>query len=139
MGLQASIDIHFAHRLSPKDTAISLINSGWSYDFEGSVIFLMANDADKYDWQEKPREEFNFEDYINSHNDQDKLGIVLINKDNVGGEFLIYPDWLSFSLSINRRYLTSKMKVPDFSWYLSELNFFLELANISNIQCELVY
>ncbi|MBK5074155.1 hypothetical protein I2492_14170 [Budviciaceae bacterium CWB-B4] len=139
MGLLASIDIQFAHELSPKEVAISLINNGWMIDFEESVTFLMPTDIDNYDWQMKKRHDFSLENFLNLHTDNDRIGIVLVSHDNVGGEFLIYSNWLSFSLSINRAYISSERKIVDFSMYLEKLRFFIETIDISSIQCELVY
>ncbi|GKX61432.1 hypothetical protein SOASR032_00010 [Pragia fontium] len=139
MGLQASIDIQFAHELSPKEVVISLINNGWLLDFEDYVTFLMPTDIDDYDWQMKKRKDFIFEDFLSLHSHEDRVGVVLVNNDNIGGEFLIYSSWLSFSLSINRVYLFPETKIVDFSLYLERLRSFTETVKISSIQCELTY
>ncbi|QBH95504.1 hypothetical protein EKN56_03225 [Limnobaculum zhutongyuii] len=139
MGLQASIDIQFSQDLSPKDIVIKLINSGWKIDFEGCVTFIMPTDIDDYDWKTLKYSDFKLEEFINFHSDENNLGIVLVSSNNIGGEFLIYSGWMSFSLSINRVYLSSDTKIVDFSFYLEKLRPFTKMIKVSSIQCELTY
>lgn len=138
MGMQASIDVKFTQNYLPKDLVLQLIKSGWIPIFDGKVTFLVASDIDSYDWQCIDHENFNMSRFLQSHQDMDKIGIVLVN-DNIGGELLIYPDWLTISLSINRVYLSEVGGIPDFSWYLIKLSSFIKNVKVSSIECELVY
>ncbi|ECK9504166.1 hypothetical protein SEENIN0B_01123 [Salmonella enterica subsp. enterica serovar Infantis str. SARB27] len=138
MGLQATIDVEFLGDISPKAIIVGLINNGWRFSFNGHVTFLLSSDVDNYDWQDMDATEFNIREFLGSHGEKDKIGIVLVN-DNVGGNFLIHPGWMSFSLSVNRLYLPFGNKIVDFNWYLNKLHVFLNTIKISAIKCELIY
>lgn len=139
MGMQASIDINFAKEYSPKEILKNLIYSGWEFDYQGSVSYLLPSDIDDYDWQFIDKNDFDIEEFISSHYDKDKIGIVMIIDRISGGNMLIYPDYLSLSLSINRHYLSESETIPDFNWYLKRLNIFLNTIKLSSIQCEIIY
>ncbi|WP_347253685.1 hypothetical protein [Leminorella grimontii] len=139
MGLQASIDIEFPHEISPKNVVMDLINNDFHFDFDNYVSFLSSSDIDDYDWHKENKANFDLCEFINSHNDKSKIGIVLVTKEGIGGEFLIYPSWLSFSLSINRVYISPQERIIDFSWYFTRLSSFLKTKNISVINCQLAY
>ena len=135
--MQVSIDVNFSQEYLPVDILDLLLISGWSYQYENNVNFLKSDDIDNYDWQSVDIDFFNFESFIDSHKSMGKVGIVIVCDNRVGGELLIYRDYLSFSLSINRRYL-SRREIPDFNWYLERLSLFLDEIRYSSIKCEVI-
>lgn len=138
MGLQVSIDIYFSEKHSPKEIFKKLLDTGWEINFENEVSYLRASDLDDYDWQATDVDNFNINEFINSHDYMGKIGISVVANRESGGEILIFPDYLSLSLSINRRYLfeTQTMKIPDFNWYLERLSQFLNIINPQSIRCD---
>ncbi|HED5889263.1 TPA: hypothetical protein R5S02_004516 [Salmonella enterica] len=138
MGLQATIDVEFLSDISPKEIVVGLMNNGWEFSFNERVTFLLPSDVDNYDWQDMDVTKFNIHKFLNSHEKRDKVGIVLVN-DDAGGNFLIHPGWMSFSLSINRLYLPFGNKIVDFNCYLNKLHVFMGSVKISAIKCELIY
>lgn len=138
MGLQASIDIHFAQEYSPKELIPLLIASGWAIDFEKKVSYLLSSDIDDYDWQDSSIKDFNINQFLNTHKSMDRIGIAMVAKKS-GGNLLIYPNYLLLSLSINRRYLSEIDRIPDFSWYIKRLANLLNNIKVSKIQCDAYY
>ena len=138
MGMQVSIDINFAQEYSPKEILKCLINSGWNIYYQNMVTYLSSNDIDDYNWLNIDMSLFNLDEFINSHNVMDKVGIVMVYDNESGGNLLIYPNYLSMSLSINRQYLFGE-DIPDFNWYLKKMSVFLRKIKLSSIQCETIY
>lgn len=138
MGMQVSIDINFAQEYSPKEILKCLINNGWNIYYQNIVTYLSSNDIDDYDWLNMDMNLFNLDEFINSHNIMNKIGIVMVYDNESGGNLLIYPNDLSMSLSINRQYLSGK-DIPDFNWYLDRMSGFLRNIKLSSIQCEIIY
>ena len=138
MGMQVSIDINFAQEYSPKEILKCLINSGWNIYYQNMVTYLSSNDIDDYNWLNIDMSLFNLDEFINSHNVMDKVGIVMVYDNESGGNLLIYPNYLSMSLSINRQYLFGE-DIPDFNWYLKKMGVFLRKIKLSSIQCETIY
>ena len=138
MGMQVSIDINFAQEYSPKEILKCLINSGWNIYYQNMVTYLSSNDIDDYNWLNIDMSLFNLDEFINSHNIMDKVGIVMVYDNESGGNLLIYPNYLSMSLSINRQYLFGE-DIPDFNWYLKKMSVFLRKIKLSSIQCETIY
>ena len=93
---------------------------------------------DDYNWLNIDMNLFNLDEFINSHNIMDKIGIVMVYDNESGGNLLIYPNYLSMSLSINRQYLSGE-DIPDFNWYLKKMSVFLRNIKLSSIQCETIY
>ena len=119
MGMQVSIDINFAQEYSPKEILKCLINNGGNIYYQNTVTYLSSNDIDDYNWLNIDMNLFNLDEFINSHNIMDKVGIVMVYDNESGGNLLIYPNYLSMPLSINRRYLSGE-DIPDFNWYLKK-------------------
>ena len=119
MGMQVSIDINFAQEYSPKEILKCLINNGGNIYYQNMVTYLSSNDIDDYNWLNIDMNLFNLDEFINSHNIMDKVGIVMVYDNESGGNLLIYPNYLSMSLSINRQYLSGE-EIPDFNWYLKK-------------------
>lgn len=138
MGMQVSIDINFAQEYSPKVILKCLMNNGWNIYYQNIVTYLSSNDIDDYDWLNIDMNLFNLDKFINSHNTMNKVGIVMVYNNESGGNLLIYPNYLSMSLSINRQYLSGEI-IPDFNWYLVRMSGFLRNINLSSIQCETIY
>ena len=138
MGMQVSIDINFAQEYSPKEILKCLINNGGNIYYQNMVTYLSSNDIDDYNWLNIDMSLFNLDEFINSHNVMDKVGIVMVYDNESGGNLLIYPNYLSMSLSINRQYLFGE-DIPDFNWYLKKMGVFLRKIKLSSIQCETIY
>ena len=138
MGMQVSIDINFAQEYSPKEILKCLINNGGNIYYQNMVTYLSSNDINDYNWLNIDMNLFNLDEFINSHNIMDKVGIVMVYDNESGGNLLIYPNYLSMSLSINRQYLSGE-DIPDFNWYLKKMSVFLRNIKISSIQCETIY
>lgn len=139
MGMQASIDIDFAHKYSPKDIILRLLHSGWTTHFEGQVSYLLPADKEQFDWVLTASDNFDLPRFLASHSTDDRIGITLVNGENIGGNFLIYPERLSLSLSINRVYIPELERVVDFNYYLHCLSSLLQGMNVSAITCESLY
>ena len=137
MGMQVSITINFSHEYSPLDVLKIILNNGWDYHFENRVTYLSSNDIDDYNWQEIELNTFNVKSFMNSDDFMSKIGLVIVYNNESGGEVVIYPGFLIFSLSINRKYLISK-KIPDFNWYLNRMADFLECIKYTSIECEAI-
>lgn len=134
MSMKASIDIEFSRPVEPKKIFLSLIDSGWGVDFQGEVMFLDAVDREGYDWQVKSIEDFDLDEFIESHCPSDRIGISMVFEEAYGGEFLIFESWVSFSMSVNKVFLSND--VPDFSFYLERLSSVIEGFNVSVLKCE---
>ena len=138
MGMQVSININFAQKYSPKEILKCLINNGLNIYYQNMVTYLSPNDIDDYNWLNIEMNLFNLDEFINSHNVMDKVGIVMVYDNESGGNLLIYPNYLSMSLSINRQYLFGE-DIPDFNWYLKKMSVFLRNIKLSSIPCETIY
>lgn len=136
MSSQASIDISLLRPCSPREVLVELIDSGWSIDFEGEVLFLLSSDVDSYDWQKEHIEKFNLEAFLNSHPLSGKIGIAMVFDGKFGGEFLIHRDWISLSISINRICLFEA--VPDFNKYIGKLRRVIDGFGVSSFSCEYI-
>lgn len=137
MSSQASIDIKFSSDYEPKKLVKLLLTFGWEFNIDGYVEFLCHDDVDSYDWQSLDYVSFNLEEFLESHNAQEKIGLSMLLEKDIGGNILIYPDWMTISLSINRVYL-SNSRIPNFNWYLSKLELFLKEISFLSINCELI-
>ena len=92
MGMQFSIDINFAQEYSPKEILKCLINNGWNIYYQNMVTYLSSNDIENYDWLNTDMNLFNLDEFINSHNIMDKIGIVMVyDNESGGGEFINLP------------------------------------------------
>lgn len=138
MGMEAYIDIRL-YNSSPKQILAQLLDSGWSYDFEGTVEFLLADDIDDYNWQFVNIREFDLGEFLNSHDDHSRIAITLVNKNDIGGPFLINTDCFSISLSVNRVYLSKESRLVDFNYYLSELLPFINKMSLCDLQCSNIF
>lgn len=114
------------------------MESGWSIYYENLVTYLPLKDVDDYNWQEENMELFDLDIFLNSHDIKDKVGIAVVYDGISGGELIIYPEYLSLSLSINRKYI-SGIDIPDFNWYLMRMKDFFETIELSSIRCETIY
>ncbi len=137
MSIKASIDIEFLRPVEPKKILLELTGSGWELGFHGEVLFLNASDHENYDWQVSVLEEFDFNKFLESHSPSDRIGISMVFDGMHGGEFIIFENWMSFSISINKVFLSRK--IPDFSIYLGRLIGAIEGFDISTIKCECVF
>lgn len=137
MSSQANIDIKFSSDYEPKKLVKLLLTFGWEFNIDGYVEFLCHDDVDSYDWQSLDYVSFNLEEFLESHNAQEKIGLSMLLEKDIGGNLLIYPDWMTISLSINRLYL-SNSRIPNFNWYLNKLELFLKEIDFLSINCELI-
>ncbi|WP_143038329.1 hypothetical protein [Pseudomonas saponiphila] len=136
MGSQASVDVSLSRLCSPKDIVMALLDSGWSFDFEGDVLFLLSSDIDSYDWQKEYAEHFNLKEFLDSHSPFGRIGIAMVFDGRFGGEFLISRDCISLSISINRICVFGT--VPDFTEYVFRLKEVVSDFGFSDIRCEYV-
>ncbi|MCE4073616.1 MULTISPECIES: hypothetical protein [Pseudomonas] len=137
MSVQASIDISFARGQDPSEILNKLIGFGWEIGFGGKVMFLPENGFDEYEWVVWDLKRFDILDFLDETRKIGKAGITLVLSNDVGGEFLISRDLVSFSLSINRVLLVDR--IPDFSWYISRILPALDGVEIFSIQCETIF
>ncbi|MFJ3117253.1 hypothetical protein ACIPI6_11975 [Pseudomonas protegens] len=136
MGSQASVDVNLSRPCSPKDIVMALLDSGWSFEFEGDVLFLLSSDVDSYDWQKKSAEHFNLKEFLDSHSPFGKIGIAMVFDGRFGGEFLIRQDCISLYISINRVCLFGV--VPDFTEYIFRLNKVMVDFAFSDVECKCI-
>ncbi|EJM0810054.1 hypothetical protein ACGXZQ_003993 [Escherichia albertii] len=138
MGMQASIDVTFQKRYSPKFVLKTLLTHGWSINYDNHVVFLLPSNKDDYDWQRISILNFNFARFLAAHHENDRIGITLVNE-GVGGEVIINPDFLTISQTINRVYVNDFKCIVNFSWYLNKISSLFCLTNVSAIDCSLIY
>lgn len=137
MGMQASIDVKFSMNYEPGKILESLYRSGWNIDYRGDVTYLEATDIDDYDWKTCSFDVFDIDEFISLHSAGGRIGVVMTRDDGTGGEFLIFPDWVSLSISINRVYIQEG--VPDFTWYVSMLSVLVEEFSLTEFECKAVF
>lgn len=133
MSSLANIDIYFLDSYEPIDILKKLLDTGWSYIVYSNIEFMDENE----DWCVIDSKEFNIEVFLEKNKGQNPLCISLVLENDIGCSVIIYKDWISFLLSINRVNINDQM-VPDFSWYLSNLHGFLKLITFKNIKCEFI-
>lgn len=138
MGLSVGIVVRFSQSYMPQRILEVLLSGDWCLIFENNVTYLVPTDKNDYDWLSLPKDNFSLSKFVNSHVVNDKIGIVLV-ADNVGGEFLIFPDYLSVSLTVNRMYLEQQVRIVDYSWYLNRLKILYEEICVSDIVCSQVF
>lgn len=134
MSSQASIDFSLSKPCEPREIILELIKSGWDINFDSEVTFLPPSDIESYDWQSEKVIKFNLDHFLNDHKFSSRIGIVMVFGGRFGGEFLIFKEWISLSLSINRVCIFEK--VPDFSLYISKLTCIVNKFCPSEIKCE---
>ena len=139
MGIQVSIDITFARNYQPTEILTKLLKSGWTYCFEGEVTFLCPDDINDFDWRSVSVAEFDLNRFLNSHEDSDRVSMTLVNKESVGGDFLISKNTLTIMVSVNRTYLSVEQRIIDFSYYLKEFLPFISLMKVTDIKCSNVF
>ncbi|MFJ7142972.1 hypothetical protein [Pseudomonas protegens] len=56
----------------------------------------------------------------------------MAHDDGAGGEFLVFPDWISLPVSIDRVYI--KESVSGFAWYVSRLSVLFEKFGVAEFE-----
>lgn len=135
MGIEVSIDITFARNYRPIDTLTKLLGNGWTYCYEGKVNFLRPDDIDDFDWRSVSIDDFDLNRFLDSHKENERVSITLVNSHGIGGDFLIYKNILIMMVSVNRVYLSAEQRIIDFSRYLKYFLPFISLIEVSDIKC----
>lgn len=133
MSSLANIDICFLSSYEPIDILKKLLNTGWSFIVYSKIEFMDENE----DWCIVDPKEFSIDRFLEKNKGQDSLCVSLVLENDIGCSVIIYRDWISFLLSINRVNINDQM-LPDFSWYLNNLHGFLKLIPLKSIKCEFI-
>lgn len=146
MGISASIQVKFAYIYSSKTVLNHLIASGWTYCFEDEVSYLVKENynppLDPYDgdeWQYVSASEFNFDEFLGSHKDDDQIGIVLTTVEGIGGTCFIRNQDFYLGISIANVYLLPEHRLIDFNFYLDALKPLFDLVQPESLSCNLSF
>jgi len=143
MGVSASIDFYFEHKISPLVFFETLINAGWSINDGGYISYLPIGDDDNLDWTRCDLSKWDDIKAIIKQKTVNKeiIGLVLTWKEsNIGGEVLIWEDAMgaAFCLTVNRQQQSDNPRKTNFSWYLDRISTALASAGMQPIKitCE---
>ena len=104
----------------------ALLNNGWSVNDHGHISYLPINDEDAFNWQHITLESWPkiVETLKQKEKIHELIGLVMTWKDeDIGGEFLFFPDGqrLAISWNVNRKTLKHCTDFTDHSWYISRI------------------
>lgn len=125
MSVSASIDVelNFKSNTSMLVVIQSLLNFGWSFDYEGSVFYLPVGDDDDFDWK---RSDISTDVLLDIFRKKEQLGELIgvtmtWQETEIGGEFLFWHDAsLSVNLSVNRK-CVEEYGYTDINWYMEKI------------------
>ncbi len=118
----------------------ALLIEGWSYDDNGHISYTVSEDLAQ--WEQKSLNDWPFVLVIldATFGELADFGLSLnIGNEASGGDFLFQPkaNSLTINLTINRKEISSKFRISDYSWYLSRLLKPIESTgyNITSVKC----
>ena len=143
MGRSVSIQVTVqAFKTRTREVIEALLNSGWTYDDNGSISYLPLGDGDDFEWRrEAPNEWPKIARTIQEKDELDELiGLSLVSHDmGAGGEFLFdaRKGSIMMSPSVNRRRIPTLPDITDYTWYLERLLPALFVAGlvVEHIEC----
>ena len=136
MSQTLSIDCEVNRSFNAVDLLKHLENNGWTLNLNDKVTYLPLGDDGMYDWKV-----VHVADTKSVFNELNKkvlsnecVGFVLIDKETAcGGEFLIWPGYTSFSLS-----LSIKNKEPlDAEYFVKRIKSSMDTKGLECIDIEI--
>lgn len=116
-----------------------LYTNGWSFSDNGRFLYLPLEDNDEWGWESKEisaLEQNNLFKILKEKSlSNEVLGVSMTWKNtNIGGQFLIFPDF-QLSFCINNNIQFTQYGFVDINWYLEKI---LPIFNLNSIKYDRV-
>lgn len=131
------MEFNFSKNYAQKDILQLLLNSGFSLPYDGKIHYVQPGNFELFNWASINEDEFDLNSFLDSHYDDENIGILLMISDSDGMDILIYDDHLLIGFIDDGLYISEQQKIYDYSWYIEYFSNFFQRVGIEKIKCTL--